>query len=274
MPNRLSENTWYIESADDFYWKQNFQLEHANEFNKMWALYNKRLNQILNKDFEDISWQRAWDRLLRKVIRDKNKIQFLHYLKYLVDSWKIDSNNDFDDIDQIWDLQDKLRDLKEQTENLWKRDFNISWWRIWKYNFDWRNNIEYIWNNKYIIKLDFEKIRRWWGKIIKYRIRNSKEYEIWIKYDGWNLIKYYKWNNFDERNYLWTSIIRHKEEYIEENNSIHSKKNYKYQNPDIRKSHQIDKSYSRTKSYIQWATHQVYIRDLNMYLDLTFNTKK
>ncbi len=267
MNNKLSENTWYIESAKDFYWKQNIYLEKANIFNKMWWLYNKRLNQILSKNYEDISWQKAWDRLLRKVIRDKNKIQFLNYLKYLVDNWKINSDINYDDVDQIWDLQDKLHSLKEQTENIWKRDFHISSWYIWSYKFDWRNNIEYIWNNKHILKINFQKIKRSNRWIFKYKYSRNKNVEIWIKYNWWNIIEFYEWKSFNKNDYLWYSNITHKEEFIEENKNSYRKINFKNKYTKIQK---VNK-FSKTKSYIKWVEKEVYLKEIGVHLMLQFN---
>jgi hypothetical protein len=218
----------------------------------MWALYNGRLNNILDKDYENISWKNAWERLLKQVIRDWNKIQFWRYLKYLIESWQIDSNNNYDDIDQIWDLQDQLGTLKEQVEEMWSKDFQIVEWSIWDYEFRWSDNFEYLWSNFYAVKIDFSKIKH---HNINSWINIKKTYTKWdiffIHYDGNNVIKYYSWRNFEDKKLVWHEVIDHKQELVKQK-----------------------KWYKKEIYYERWAKEKIYLKELEMNLTLKFFQKE
>lgn len=254
MP-KLNETQTYVEPADDFYWKLGKNLENAEEFNKMWSLYNQRLNQILEKDYEDSVWKSLWERLLKQVIRDWNKIQFFEYLKYLVDSWQISSENSFDDVDQIWELQDQLKSLREEVEEMWNRDFTVVWW-----NMDWMPlslwDFEYLWNNTYSLKVDFEKIKR---KKVGGFLKLSRTYrnssKILLQYDWTQEIKFYYWdsrNDINRENYIWTTFLWDKVIDV----------------TDIRNRRRWN---TRIREEQVWARHQVYFRELDMKLILQFS---
>lgn len=214
MPNWNESHNWYLEPANNYYSRWNEWLKLNKEFIEMNRLYNNRINQILDKDYEDNYWKSLWERLLKQVIRDWNKITFLKYLDKLSND---QNSNNFDDIDQIWDLQDQLRNLKEESEIMWAKDFQIIWWRIKDYYFEWRENTEYIWNNKYILNIDFSKSKiKNVSSELKLNINKTKDTEFWIEYDGRNVIKYYKWTSFREWDLIWYKVIDHKYEMIKE----------------------------------------------------------
>ena len=202
---------------NNFYNAENSYLNKSSTIGKMEKKYERYLLNYLKKDFEE-----GVDKGLVTTVKAKwDKISFITYLDQLL---RYDKDLSIDDSYQIAQLREAILETKEEKEIQWPRDFQIIDWNIWKYKFEWDDSFQYLWNNFYAVKIDFDKVKE--HKIASWlKIRNT--YTKWdlffIHYDWNNVIKYYSWRSFQDKEPLWHETIDHKKEIVRSWRTIYEK---------------------------------------------------
>lgn len=186
---------WWLQSPDSFYNEQSEFINSIEANTEMESIYKKWLEEYLSKKYEE--W---WDEQILEIAKALwNAKDLKNYLDFLLKNAQTDKRI-LDDISQLARLKNKLSDLKEETELLWPKDFEIIWGRRWSYEFV-HDDFEYIWNNRYKVEVNFQKRQ---NKLITY----GRNEQFFIEYAWKNTIKYY---NQNER-FLWIWVIDHKQE--------------------------------------------------------------
>jgi len=220
--------------------------ENKKSIEKKYLIFIKK---YLEKKYNE--WVDQW--LVDLIEANWDKIDFLDYLDYIL---KINPDDlGLDDIYQIANLKNEIREIREEVEDLWPRDFQIIDWNIWSYTFKWKDTFKYLWKNFYAVKIDFDKInnisKQWWWSITL----NYTKWDIFfINYDWKNIIKYYVWKNFNEKRFVGHKVIDHKFEKIK-------RKEYKNWKKQI-------------IEYRRWAEEKIYLEKLEMNLTIKFFEKK
>lgn len=231
----------YMTELPDFYRDQANSIDNAETIREMQSKYQRFLDSYLQKSYEE--WVDNW--LLSLIQANWDQIDFKTFIDYLLKNKQENFGND--DVYQLAELRNQVINLREELEDLWPRDFQIIWWKMWSYEFRWSENFKYLGRNFYEVNIDFSKIKNHevnsWLNIRTTYNRGDKFY---IHYDWNNVIKYYSWNSFENRRLLWQQVISHKNETVVRWNTI----------------------------YNRWAEQNIYLRDLWMQLRIKFFQKR